>query len=87
MSSNTSLDIRAIKEILPHRYPALLLDKVLQIEPRKYIVGIKNVTINEPIFQGHFSDNPILPGVLILESLGDRNFASFCKIYSSTGDL
>ena len=69
MTSITSLDIRAIKEILPHRYPALLLDKVLQIDPRKYIVGIKNVTINEPIFQGHFDDAPILPGVLILESL------------------
>jgi UDP-N-acetylglucosamine acyltransferase len=69
MTSTTTLDIRSIKEILPHRYPALLLDKVLQIDPRKYIVGIKNVTINEPIFQGHFDDAPILPGVLILESL------------------
>ena len=69
MSFASSLDIRALKEILPHRYPSLLLDKVIQIEPRKFIVGIKNVTINEPIFQGHFTDSPVLPGVLILESL------------------
>jgi beta-hydroxyacyl-ACP dehydratase FabZ len=65
-----SLDIRRILEILPHRYPFLLVDRIIEIEPRKRVVGIKNVTINEPFFQGHFPGNPVMPGVLILEAMG-----------------
>ena len=65
-----SLDIRRILEILPHRYPFLLVDRIVEVEPRKRIVGIKNVTINEPFFQGHFPGNPVMPGVLILEAMG-----------------
>ncbi|MBM4188163.1 MAG: bifunctional UDP-3-O-[3-hydroxymyristoyl] N-acetylglucosamine deacetylase/3-hydroxyacyl-ACP dehydratase [Gemmatimonadetes bacterium] len=63
------LDIRRILEVIPHRYPFLLVDRILEIEPRKRVVGLKNVTINEPFFQGHFPDHPIMPGVLIVESM------------------
>lgn len=63
------MDIQEIKETIPHRYPFLLVDKVIDIEEGKRITGFKNVTINEPFFQGHFPDYPVMPGVLILESL------------------
>lgn len=63
------MDIQAIMEYLPHRYPFLLIDGVTEIEPGKRIVGFKNVTINEPFFQGHFPKYPVMPGVLILEAL------------------
>jgi beta-hydroxyacyl-ACP dehydratase FabZ len=65
-----TLDIRRIQEVLPHRYPFLLIDRIIEVEPRERIVGIKNVTINEPFFQGHFPGNPVMPGVLILEAMG-----------------
>jgi beta-hydroxyacyl-ACP dehydratase FabZ len=61
-------DIQHILERLPHRYPFLLLDRILEVGPKE-IVGLKNVTINEPFFQGHFPGNPIMPGVLIVEAL------------------
>lgn len=64
-----TLDIRAIQEILPHRYPFLLVDKIIELVPRERIVGIKQVTINEPFFQGHFPDAPVMPGVLQIEAL------------------
>lgn len=63
------LTIKEIKEILPHRYPFLLVDKIIELEPGVKAVGIKNVTINEPFFQGHFPEFPIMPGVLIVEAL------------------
>lgn len=62
-------DIRAILDIMPHRYPFLLIDRVLDLDPDKRVVAIKNVTINEPFFQGHFPGHPIMPGVLILEAM------------------
>lgn len=62
-------DSRAIKEILPHRYPFLLVDKIIELEPRVRIVGIKQVTINEPFFAGHFPEAPVMPGVLQIEAL------------------
>ncbi|MGI6777329.1 MAG: 3-hydroxyacyl-ACP dehydratase FabZ [Acetivibrionales bacterium] len=58
-----------IRDIIPHRYPFLLVDKVLEVEAGKKCVAIKNVTVNEPFFQGHFPGNPIMPGVLIVEAL------------------
>jgi len=75
--TTTKLDNRHLREILPHRFPFLLVDKVIQIETRKYVVGIKNVSANEPFFQGHFEDNPIMPGVLIIESLAQTGAALF----------
>jgi UDP-3-O-[3-hydroxymyristoyl] N-acetylglucosamine deacetylase/3-hydroxyacyl-[acyl-carrier-protein] dehydratase len=62
-------DINGILEIMPHRYPFLLIDRVLDLEPDKRVVAIKNVTINEPFFQGHFPGHPIMPGVMILEAM------------------
>jgi 3-hydroxyacyl-[acyl-carrier-protein] dehydratase len=65
----TVLDSRAIQEILPHRYPFLLVDKIIELVPRERIVGIKQLTINEPFFQGHFPGEPVMPGVLQIEAL------------------
>jgi 3-hydroxyacyl-[acyl-carrier-protein] dehydratase len=63
------MDIEQIKETIPHRYPFLLVDKVTEMEEGKRVTGIKNVTVNEPFFQGHFPDYPVMPGVLIVEAL------------------
>ncbi len=63
------LSVDKIMKILPHRYPFLLVDRILELEPGKRAVGIKNVSINEPFFQGHFPGTPVFPGVLILEAL------------------
>jgi 3-hydroxyacyl-[acyl-carrier-protein] dehydratase len=64
-----TLDILQIQELLPHRYPFLLVDKVLEFEAGVRLLGVKNVTFNEPFFQGHFPHKPIFPGVLIMEAL------------------
>jgi 3-hydroxyacyl-[acyl-carrier-protein] dehydratase len=64
-----SMEIREILEHLPHRYPFLLVDRVLEIDPGKRIVALKNVTINEPFFPGHFPGHPIMPGVMIIEAM------------------
>lgn len=63
------LDIKGILDLLPHRYPFLLVDRILEVEGNRRVVGIKNVTINEPYFQGHFPRHPIMPGVLIVEAM------------------
>jgi 3-hydroxyacyl-[acyl-carrier-protein] dehydratase len=63
------MDIREIQKFLPHRYPFLLVDRIIELEPKTKAVGIKNVTINEGFFQGHFPRHPIMPGVLIIEAL------------------
>jgi len=63
------LDINEIQKILPHRPPFLLIDRIIELEPGKRIVGIKNVTMNEPFFVGHFPDFPVMPGVLIIEAM------------------
>ncbi len=78
-----TFDIRRIQDFLPHRYPFLLIDRIIEMEPRQRIVGIKNVTINEPYFQGHFPGNPVMPGVLILEAMGQ----AAAVLFLNEGDL
>lgn len=63
------LDINEIKKIIPHRYPFLLVDKILECDDDSHIVGLKSVTMNEPFFQGHFPEFPVMPGVLIVEAM------------------
>ena len=64
------IDVQGIMDVLPHRYPFLFVDRIIEFEEGKRIVGIKNVTFNEPFFQGHFPGEPVMPGVLIIEALG-----------------
>jgi len=66
---DTVLDTRAIQALLPHRYPFLLVDRIVELDPPKWIVGVKQVTINELFFQGHFPGAPVMPGVLVVEAL------------------
>ncbi|MBI4690989.1 MAG: 3-hydroxyacyl-ACP dehydratase FabZ [Nitrospirae bacterium] len=63
------IDVKGIQNLIPHRYPFLMVDRIIKLEPNIEAVGIKNVTINEPFFQGHFPGNPIMPGVLVVEAL------------------
>jgi len=63
------MNITEIQKLLPHRYPFLLVDRIIELEPKVKAVGIKNITVNEQFFQGHFPGNPIMPGVLIIEAL------------------
>src|SRR3954469_5117399 len=74
-AEHTTLDIHDIMRILPHRYPFLLIDRVVELVRMKRIVAIKNVTINEPYFQGHFPTYPIMPGVLIVEAMAQAGGA------------
>ncbi len=68
-SSQPTMDVQQILEFLPHRYPMLLVDRIVEVEEGERIVGLKNVTINEPFFSGHFPGHPIMPGVLIVEAM------------------
>lgn len=81
------LDIQKIKDIIPHRYPFLLVDKVTEIEEGKRVVGYKNVTINEPFFQGHFPDYPVMPGVLIVEALAQVGAIAVLDIEENKGKI
>ena len=82
-----SLDINQIKEYLPHRYPLLLVDKVLHWESGKCITAIKNVTINEEFFNGHFPHKPVMPGVMMIEALAQTAaLLSFLTIDKKPGD-
>lgn len=81
------LDAQAIKEIIPHRYPFLLVDKVTEKEEGKRVVGIKNVTINEPFFQGHFPTHPVMPGVLILEALAQVGAIAVLDMEDNKGKI
>ena len=79
-----SMDIHRILECLPHRYPFLLIDRVLSIEPDKQIVALKNVTINEPFFPGHYPHHPVMPGVLMIEAMAQ---ASALLSFKSMGGM
>jgi 3-hydroxyacyl-[acyl-carrier-protein] dehydratase len=76
-----------IREILPHRYPFLLVDKIIELEPGKRAVGIKNVTANEPFFQGHFPQFPIMPGVLIVEALAQTAGIAVAVLEENKGKM
>lgn len=81
------LNSQEIKEIIPHRYPFLLVDKVTEMEEGKRVVGIKNVSINEPFFQGHFPEYPVMPGVLILEALAQVGAIAVLDIEENKGKI
>jgi len=69
MNEKISYDIHQIMDIMAHRYPVLLIDKIVEMIPGEKVIGIKNVTVNEPYFQGHFPKRPVMPGVLIIEAM------------------
>ncbi|MCY4313084.1 MAG: 3-hydroxyacyl-ACP dehydratase FabZ [Gammaproteobacteria bacterium] len=73
MTGPGNIDIHEIRKILPHRYPFLLVDRVLDYRPGESLAALKNVTVNEPFFQGHFPEHPVFPGVLILEALAQAS--------------
>ena len=76
--SDQKININEIKRLIPHRYPFLLVDYVVDVKLGESAKGVKNVTINEPFFQGHFPKEPIMPGVLIIESLAQTASSSSC---------
>jgi 3-hydroxyacyl-[acyl-carrier-protein] dehydratase len=81
------MDLKEINEYLPHRYPFLLLDKVLEVEPGQRIVALKNVTVNEHFFVGHFPHHPVMPGVLVIEALAQASaILSFKTAGQKPGD-
>ncbi|SFE10368.1 3-hydroxyacyl-[acyl-carrier-protein] dehydratase [Lentibacillus persicus] len=81
------MDIEQIKETIPHRYPFLLVDKVLEMEEGKRVVALKNVSANEPFFQGHFPDHPVMPGVLIIEALAQTGAMGVLGIEENKGKI
>lgn len=76
-----------IMKLIPHRYPFLLVDRILELEPGERAVGLKNVTMNEPFFQGHFPGNPLMPGVLIVEALAQVGAVALMSLEENKGKL
>ncbi len=83
MSNEDKVDIVSVMEMIPHRYPILLVDRILEYVPDQYAVGLKNVTFNEPHFQGHFPGWPVMPGVLIVEAMAQT---AACLVVKTLGD-
>jgi len=80
-----NMTIKEIMEIIPHRYPFLLIDKIIDIEEGKKITAIKNVTMNEPFFQGHFPNEPVMPGVLIIEAMAQAGAVAILGLDENKG--
>ncbi len=87
ITSEPLMDIRKIMRLLPHRYPFLMIDRIIEIEGDRRIVGLKNVTINEPFFQGHYPNQPIMPGVMILEALAQLSGILLSRRLEHTGKV
>jgi len=85
LTSGRAMDARAIQRVMPHRYPMLLVDRVLEVEGNRRAVGVKNVTINEPFFQGHYPGTPIMPGVLIVEAMAQLGGLLLSQTLEHTG--
>ena len=81
-----SADIQKVLEVLPHRYPMLMVDRIIDIDEDKSCIGIKNVTVNEPQFTGHFPGQPIMPGVLLIEGMA-QTAGALCVIRALSGDI
>lgn len=82
MEKPANIDINRIMQMIPHRYPMLMIDRILEFVPGERVVGLKNVTINEPHFQGHFPSFPVMPGVLIIEAMAQ---AAACLVVETLG--
>ena len=87
IAKGTTLNIKQIQEIIPHRYPFLFVDKVEELEPGKRAVGYKNITMNEYFFQGHFPTEPVLPGVIIIEALAQVGAVALLSMEDYKGKI
>ena len=87
MTVQAPLDSVAIRKIIPHRYPFLLVDRIIELTPGERAVGIKNVSANEPFFQGHFPEYPVMPGVLIVEAIAQVGAVAMLSLPELTGQI